>query len=105
MSLARYRNTRDRNEPPIVRALEGIGASVFRLDRPCDLLVGYRGRNHLLEVKAPLGPRGGASGSPLTPEQVEFQRTWRGSVAIVRSPGEALEAIGASAIAGTDCTP
>ena len=104
MALSRFANARDANEKPIVDALIGIGATVERLDKPVDLLVGYRGRNLLLEVKRPAGPRGGTHGRNLTPEQVEFFRTWRGQRCVVRNVNEALQAIGAvSAIVGRDC--
>jgi len=90
MGLSRWANTRDGNEKPIVSALRKIGASVYRLDKPCDLLVGYRGRNFLLEVKLPLGPRGGTTHSHLNDWQKDFDRTWRGQFAVVRSPEEAI---------------
>lgn len=80
--------SRDENELAIVRALEAVGATVQRLDVPCDLLVGFRGKNFLLEVKRPK--------EKLTLTQELFGKTWRGTpVAIVRSEREALQAIGA----------
>lgn len=91
MALARFANTRDGNEKEVVDALQQIGASVFRLDKPCDLLVGYRGRNYLLEVKLPVGPRGGTSHSHLNEWQEEFEDTWHGQFTVVRSPREAVE--------------
>ena len=77
-------------------ALRSVGAQPYQLDRPVDLLVGYRGKNYLLEVKLPLGPEGGKSHSKPNQSQVNFLRTWRGQRAVVRSPQEALEAIGAT---------
>ena len=53
-----------------------------------DLLVGYQGRNVLLEVKT-------ASGK-LNKRQVEWHCDWRGQVEIVRSAEEALAVIGAA---------
>ena len=53
MSLNRYAARRDIAEGPIVDALERIGAQVWRLKEPCDLLVKYRGRWQPLEVKTP----------------------------------------------------
>ena len=93
MGLARYANTRDGNEKPIVDALIRIGCSVFRLDKPCDLLVGYRGVNFLLEIKLPLGPRGGKAHSDLNDSQKEFDATWRGQFEVVRSPEDAIEIV------------
>ena len=102
MSLARYSNQRDGNEKNIVDAMQSVGASVYRLDQPCDLLVGYRGKNYLIEVKLPLGPRGGAAHSKLNDVQEEFAATWRGQFEIVRSPEDAIEAITGSVIRTRD---
>lgn len=104
MTFARAKR-RDENEPGIVQALEGAGAYVTRLDGDGvpDLLVGYKGRSFLLEVKLPLGPRGGVhhhgregSRGDLTAAQVKWWDAWPGEPAIVvRSAAEALAAIGA----------
>ena len=93
MTLNRYATARDANEPVIVEALRKAGATVSRLDTPLDLLVGYRRLNLLIEVKLPLGPRGGEHGSSLTPAQKDFIENWRGQHAIVRSPQEALRVL------------
>ena len=95
MSLNRFAKQRDANEAEITDALRSVGANVYQLDRPVDLLVGFRGKNYLLEVKLPLGPEGGKSHSKPNQSQVNFLRTWRGQRAVVRSPTEAIEAIGA----------
>jgi Holliday junction resolvase len=80
----------DRNQREIVAALRKAGASVQHLHgvgKGCpDLLVGYMSRNYLMEVKGPKGT--------LTSDQVEWHESWRGRACIVRSPLEALEAIG-----------
>ena len=56
-----YARARDQNEGPIVAALRSVGATVSRLNDPGapDLLVGFRAGTYLLEVKRPLGARGG----------------------------------------------
>ena len=54
VKVLRYDAKRDANEPEIVEALEAVGAKVLRLD-DVDLLVGYRDRLYLLEVKTPTG--------------------------------------------------
>lgn len=53
-----------------------------------DLLVGYQGRNYLLEIKD-----GGKvpSARKLTPDQVAWHDAWRGAVCVVTSPEEAIE--------------
>jgi hypothetical protein len=80
----------DGNQAAIVKALRAVGASVEPLHRVgagCpDLLVGYRRKNLLLEVKD--GPK-----APMTGDQVEWHETWRGQVAVVRSVDDALAAI------------
>jgi Holliday junction resolvase len=85
----RYRARVDANHKEIVDALRDIGASVVSLapiGKGCpDLLVGYRGRNYLLEVKTEKGA--------LKPLQVTFAELWRGQVVVVRSIDEAIMAV------------
>ena len=105
MGLHSYANQRDGNEQEIVDALLAVGASVDRVDEPCDLIVGYRGVTYLLEVKLPKGPEGGTSHSTLTPKEMEFQGRHKGRIYVVRSIEDALRAIGAiaSAIVSRGC--
>jgi len=88
----------DINQAEIVEALRAAGASVLilaRVGQGCaDLSVGYRGRNYFLEVKT-------ASGE-LTEVEREFMERWRGHYAIVRTPEEALRAVGAIAAEDED---
>ena len=87
MPSARYDDKRDANEAEIVTALEGAGATVVRL-KWVDLLVGFRGAAYLLEVKTARGR--------LNAKQREQFARWRGApVVVVRTPEQALEAIGA----------
>lgn len=51
----RSRNKPDTNQAEIVAALRDIGAVVFLIGRPFDLLIGFRGQLSLLEVKNPEG--------------------------------------------------
>ena len=101
---AQYRHAkrRDPNEKGIVAELRKAGASVKVMDEPVDLLVGYRGRNYLIEVKSPAGPRGGTSGSGqrLNDNQEMFFTRWRGQVDFVTTAEGALILIGA--IDGSD---
>lgn len=82
----------DRNQPDIVMALRRIGASVQPLHvvgKGCpDLLIGYRGRCYVFEVKD--GNRA-ASERELSPDEQKWHRDWRGQVAIVESPSQAVE--------------
>ena len=93
----RRKAKRDVNEGGIVDGLRGIGASVNRIneeDLP-DLLVGFRGKNYLIEIKAPPGPRGGVSGRTLTTGQLKWAMDWRGQIDMARDLDEALRIIGA----------
>jgi len=44
---------RDGNEPEIIQALQSAGATVFRIDKPCDLIVLCDRTTYLAEVKMP----------------------------------------------------
>lgn len=86
----------DANQPEIVDALRRVGATVQSLaqvgDGVPDLLVGFRGLTHLLEVKDGRKP---PSARKLTKDQQDWHRYWRGSdVYIVTCVEEALKAIG-----------
>lgn len=79
---------RDGNETAIREALEDIGAAVLQVSEPgaADLLVLFRGRLQLLEVKQP--------GGRLTPAQQRRRREgW--PIVVVQTEADALNAIGA----------
>lgn len=84
----------DANQPEVVSALRGIGATVQPLHsvgKGCpDLLVGFRGRNVLLEVKDGSLP---PSARKLTEDQDEWHAGWKGAVSVVRSAEEAIAAV------------
>jgi hypothetical protein len=77
----------DANQQAIIATLEGIGATVAVIGQPVDLLVGFRGRNWLIECKNPKGR------NRLTPSQTLFMVTWRGQKAVVRTADEALDVV------------
>lgn len=80
---------RDDNEKEIVTALRKAGAYVTFLDEPCDLLVGYKGRIVLFEVKDGSKP---PSARKLTPKEQKFHDEWAGgSLYIVTCVQEALD--------------
>lgn len=93
---------RDKAEPAIVDALRKAGATVYPIsgkDIP-DLLVGFRGRTFLLEVKSIItnerkdGYKRTAK-TAVSAGQKAFIATWRGGlVRVVHTPEEALYAIG-----------
>lgn len=88
MGSRRYALKKDGNQDEVVDALRAIGCSVRVMHAPCDLLVGYRLKNLLLEVKNPNAPR-----PRLTLDQIEFRREWRGQFDVVSSVDEALAAV------------
>lgn len=81
---------KDDNQGEIVNALWAIGCTVVVMHTPCDLLVGYRGRNVLLEVKDGNKP---PSARKQTEAQVIFQAGWRGQYAVVKTVDEAIAAV------------
>ena len=78
-------NKRDANEREIVFALMDIGCSISFLDDPADLLVGYKAKNFLLEVKSKTGTQ--------SQEQKDFCATWNGQYRIVRTADEAIKVV------------
>jgi hypothetical protein len=80
----------DANQPAIVKALRAIGATVLhthQLKNCFDILVGYRGRTFLMEIKA-------TEKDKLTPGEAEFKASWRGSpYHIVYTPEQAIRII------------
>ena len=76
----------DQNQAAIVAALRRCGATVQHMhtlgkDAP-DLLVGFRGRNFVMEVKDAKGA--------LTAGQAIWMRDWRGQSCVVRTAEEAI---------------
>ena len=91
----RYAARVDKTQPPIVRALRERGAEVLVLDllegqsgEP-DLLVGWLGRLHLLEIKSAKGA--------VSEKQEKRHAAWARvgiRVHVVRTEAEALAAVG-----------
>jgi hypothetical protein len=86
----------DANQAEIVKALRKIpGVRVRSLaavgDGVPDLLVGYRGRNWLLECKDPSKP---PSKRKLTEDQDEFFAVWTGQVAKIETIDDARGVLG-----------
>lgn len=88
--MKRYGNKRDANEAEIVSALRAIGCSVYLLDLPVDLVVGYRARNFLIEVKDGNKP---PSARKKTEQQKIFMRGWNGQVRVVETADEAIRLV------------
>ena len=66
---------RDANEKGIVEALRAVGATVYLLDEPCDLLVGYHGQTILMELK---NPNTGYGKKGFNANQKHFAENWKG---------------------------
>ena len=84
------RHRPDTNQKKIVQALRDIGAVVFLIGRPFDLLVGFRGQLFLLEVKNP----GGRNKLGISQEADILALSLVGvEVRVVRSVDEAIESV------------
>ena len=84
----RYAARVDKNQEQIVATLRAAGAYVWIIGLPVDLLVGYKGKTFLVEVKD--GPR-----KRLTALQDNFFNNWCGStLARIDGAEAALQMIG-----------
>lgn len=85
----------DANQPEIVTALRGVGASVYPTHMVGrgfpDIVVGYRAQNFLFEIKDGSKP---PSARNLTQAEIDFFDEWRGTVHVVNSVDDALTLIG-----------
>jgi hypothetical protein len=84
----RYALRVDANQDAIVSALRSVGANVWIIGLPVDLLVGFRGHTFLVEVKT-------TSKKRLTDLQADFFESWTGgTLARIDCPEAALRMIG-----------
>lgn len=88
-----YARRQDIAQPAIIQALESVGAEVWVIGYPVDLLVRFRDAWHLLEIKSPKGKRG----LPKIDRRQTAQRNFIESTGtpVVMTPLQALQAIGA----------
>src|SRR3977135_1918743 len=82
----------DNNQHELIEALKKIGARCYYIKEPVDLVVGFRGRTLLLEVKG--------EGKQLTKAQEEFIKTWPGEIHVCHDITEAINAVVNGARAG-----
>jgi hypothetical protein len=84
----------DANQVEIVKALRLVGAKVVPTHTVGqgfpDLVVGFRGRNILLEVKDSSQP---LSKRRLTADQKVFHDEWSGEIHVVESAEQAIEVL------------
>lgn len=82
----------DDNQCEIVKALRAAGATVQSIAAigkgAPDILVGYRGRNLLMEIKDGSKPK---SRQSLTALEADWHTVWRGQVCIVNSSDQAVK--------------
>lgn len=80
----------DSTQVQIVKELRRLGMEVEHLHmvgKGCpDILVGYKGKNVLLEIKKD-------EKAKLTPDQVLWHRSWKGQVAVVSNVIDAIKAV------------
>lgn len=71
----------DANQKEIIEAFRSMGASVWVIKEPVDLLIGYSGRTCAVEVKNLSSSRG----KILTRQQIEFFAEFKGMSAKVET--------------------
>jgi len=91
----RRRARKDENQNPIVGALAQAGIQAFDTSAVGngfpDLVLGFRGKNYLIEVKNPTKPK---ADRQLTDDQKKFHGKWHGQVDKVETIDEILVIIG-----------
>lgn len=84
----------DANQKQIVKLFRFLGATVQDISSVgtgCpDCIVGYRGRNYLVEIKDGGKP---PSRRKLTPDEEKWHATWAGQKCIVKTEQEAIDLI------------
>lgn len=84
----------DNNHSDVRDFLRGIGCSVADTSGAGegfpDLVVGYRGKNFMIEIKDCEKEK---AESKLTPAQIKFHAGWNGQIDIVTGPDDALATI------------
>lgn len=89
----RYAARVDANQAEIVSAMRSVGAQVWIIGLPVDLLVGYRGKTMLVEVKTLKGKKSPRAADH-TPLQISFMADWTGGpVATITDVDGALLAL------------
>lgn len=86
-ALRRYAR-RDSNEPALVKTIKHFGATWLSLSivNGPDGLIGWRGRNYLVEVKTVKGKH--------KPGQTVFAETWAGTIHVLRTENDVCELLG-----------
>jgi hypothetical protein len=86
------KNKTDKNQKAICAGLQKVGATVAYLQGVkggCpDLIVGYKGKNYLFEIKNP------ETNGQLNDLQKEFFANWKGQVVVIKTLKEAYGFLG-----------
>ena len=91
MSKPKYSASVDANQKEIVRLLNEIpGCTAIPIGMPVDLLVGFRARNYLVELKDSNKKK---YEHRYTKKQQDFLRDWPGQVRVAETFEEILELI------------
>lgn len=94
MAKVRTAARTDGNHALIKRTVLSIGATVldtFQIPNCFDMLVGYRGRDFIFEIKDPKQPK---SGRKLTDGEKRFSEVWRGSeYHVIETPDQAIKVL------------
>ena len=80
----------DANQQDIIDDLRKVGADVYVIKRPVDILVGYRNRCWIFEIKDPEQTK---QNRQLTKFQQVFFDTWRGQVDKIETSEQAIKII------------
>ena len=92
--MSKYARRVDANQLEIIKALLAIGCTVADTSRAGegfpDLVVGYRGKNYLIECK---DGNKRPSERRLTPAQIRFHKQWRGQIVTVKNADEAISVV------------
>lgn len=90
--ILKYAKRADGNQPQIIEAMRSIGAVVQPLHTVGggvpDLLVAFRNRTLVMEIKDPTKPK---ADRQLTPAQVKWHAMWTGEKHVVETPEQAIE--------------
>ncbi len=86
----------DANQPAIVEALERVGALVWYIEKPFDLLVRYGRAWHVLEVKNKLGKNQHTPQQIIDMKRLAASEGVQNAVRTVYTPEDALRAVGAT---------
>ena len=87
----RFGRRTDSNQAEVMKALRMIGCVVFDIEEPFDLLIDWRGRWFVMEVKNPETHARKKGGSKMTEVQDQILAKLSAEVLVVETPREAID--------------